>query len=528
MLPGELILLIWPVVVFGLMRTLHLKTAIIASILAGYLLLPSAFFVFFDLPLLPPINKTMIPALSAAVLGMLIYRERMNNEQLLVRQGRAEPGGYAAGVGPVQPGLLPKSVTGRSLLVLMVLSTIMTVVTNGDTLVYGPSVLEGLPPSDSFKAVINLGIAVLPMLIGRKYLADDASHYRLVWLFCLAACLYALLSNYEVRMSPQLNLTFYGFFSHSWLQHFRAGGWRPLVFLDHGLLLGIFLACGMIGTAALFRISKGAAKLGFLAALLWVLVSLYLAKTVGALIIGGLLTMIVLFVGVRLQLLAAAGIAVITLTYPMLRGADLVPTDEIVAFAQERSPERAQSLGFRFENEDILLGKANERPLFGWGRGGRSRVFNEDGEDIAITDGSWVITMGVWGWGGYISQYGFLTAPLILLALRRRHYRVGLATSGLGLMMAANLVDLLPNASLSPLTWLMAGAITGRLEIRQSAGAETESEVESTKTVCETRVEAGAMGVGAQARQQKPQEERTRRTQYTRFEKVKSRNQPDV
>ena len=37
--------------------------------------------------------------------------------------------------------------------------------------------------------------------------------------------------------------------------------------------------------------------------------------------------------------------------------------------------------------------------------------------------------------------------------------------AALALMLAANLLDLLPNATLEPLTWLMAGALLGQAEI---------------------------------------------------------------
>ena len=145
----------------------------------------------------------------------------------------------------------------------------------------------------------------------------------------------------------------------------------------------------------------------------------------------------------------------------MLRGADIIPTENLVEFAAGIDERRAQSLDFRFHHEDALLEKANERPAFGWGSWSRWRVFDETGRDITVSDGAWIINISQRGWLGYIAKFGFLTLPLLLLFLRRKRYQVGLATSGLCLIVAANLVDLLPNDSLSPLLWLATGALLG-------------------------------------------------------------------
>ncbi len=64
---------------------------------------------------------------------------------------------------------------------------------------------------------------------------------------------------------------------------------------------------------------------------------------------------------------------------------------------------RADSLDFRFDNDDFLIAKARQRPMFGWGGWSRNRVFDDKGNDIAITDGYWVIVFGINGFVGLIS-----------------------------------------------------------------------------------------------------------------------------
>jgi hypothetical protein len=66
---------------------------------------------------------------------------------------------------------------------------------------------------------------------------------------------------------------------------------------------------------------------------------------------------------------------------------------------------------------------------------------------------------------------GLLAVPPILLALRRRREAIDPATAALALILAVNLIDLLPNSGLTPITWLLAGALAGRLEWSPAAAA---------------------------------------------------------
>ena len=214
----------------------------------------------------------------------------------------------------------------------------------------------------------------------------------------------------------------------------------------------------------------------------------------GALIIGLLFLPVVLFMGVRGQLLFAAIIAGSILVYPMLRGTGLVPVQTLLSWSSAISEERAASLAYRFRNEDILLAHANEKPLAGWGGYGRNRVRDaETGRDISTTDGMWIITIGTWGWVGYISQFGLLILPTIFLAARRRELEISYATAGLALMLAANLLDMIPNATLTPLTWLIGGALAGRYAV---APASKPAE-QPRRTMRGTRHREPAQGIGA-------------------------------
>ena len=122
---------------------------------------------------------------------------------------------------------------------------------------------------------------------------------------------------------------------------------------------------------------------------------LVLCKTLSGLIYGVISLFAVLFFSPKRCLQLAVVIALLVGTYPFVRGAGLIPIDDILEAARDYEEDRANSLGLRFRMEDLLMAKANERPLFGWGGSGRSRVYDPiTGNDVTISDGAWIIFFG--------------------------------------------------------------------------------------------------------------------------------------
>jgi hypothetical protein len=139
-----------------------------------------------------------------------------------------------------------------------------------------------------------------------------------------------------------------------------------------------------------------------------------------------------------------------------------------VSIASDFSEERAASLEFRFDHEQALLERANERFWFGWGRYGRSRVYDEYGIDRSVTDGYWIITLGQFGFLGFIIVFSVLTLPVFLAAYALKFtnsMRDSLSLAALALIVAIGVIDLLPNASIRPWTLLLAGSLYGRAEL---------------------------------------------------------------
>lgn len=454
MLPPLFALFSWPVVGLVLFQKLRLPLALLVTLIGGFLLLPEN--TALNLPVLPSLSKHSIPALTALCLALALGRRDLSG---------ARP-----------EGLIPRHPLALALLIAIPAGAVMTALTNTDTLSYGPRTIQGTSLYDAGSMASNALMTILPLLLARRYLADAATQRLVLQVLCIAALGYSLLALFEARMSPQLNNWIYGFFPHSWLQHIRAGGWRPIVFLKHGLVLGIFLAMAVLAIAGLARLDPPRRKLWTWGAV-WLLATLVLSNNFGALLIAAALLPVMIFAGIRGQLLVAAIICGVVLAYPVARTGQILPFNQVLQLAERVDPSRAASFQFRLDHEEQLLDKASGRPLFGWGGWGRGRVYDDRGRDISVTDGEWIITLGTHGWVGYLARFGLLTAPILLLLRHRRRYEIGMASSALAVILAANLMDLIPNSSNTPVTWLLAGALWGRLELQAAARGQEAAPV---------------------------------------------------
>ncbi len=189
----------------------------------------------------------------------------------------------------------------------------------------------------------------------------------------------------------------------------------------------------------------------------------------------GVAGFLILFTRPRLQIRVAMVITIIALLYPMLRAADLVPTQAILDSVASISADRAGSLQTRFDSEQLLLEHAHERFVFGWGRYGRNRTYGEGGGFTSTTDGYWIIVIGTFGLVGFGALFGLLALPVFraapaLKGATSEKERIFLAA--LTLIVAINIFDLLPNAGLIPWSWLLAGALLGRAEALRAAARQ--------------------------------------------------------
>src|SRR5207248_1739976 len=94
---------------------------------------------------------------------------------------------------------------------------------------------------------------LVPYLAGRLYLGDRDSFRDLVAAVLVGGLVYLPLCLVEIRFSPQLHLWVYGFLQHDFSQTIRFDGYRPMVFMQHGLELGLWMSAACLAGYWLWR-----------------------------------------------------------------------------------------------------------------------------------------------------------------------------------------------------------------------------------------------------------------------------------
>ena len=443
-----LMLALWPIVTVMLFRRYDPSRALIIAMLGGYLFLPEPPAAF-DLPLLPPFTKHSLPAMTAFFI-------------LLFTQGRNFQ-------------ILPDHWLAKTLVLVFVFSPIFTVINNGESITWGITYLPALGIKDAIALPMQQFLLLLPFLLARHLLSTRDTQRELLMGIVIGGLAYSLLMLIEVRLSPQLNNWIYGYYQHFFGQSIRFGGYRPVVFLYHGLWVAFFAMTAAVSAFALWRMTEGKNKTKFFFIAVYLACVVVLAKSFGALLFLMALVPCVVFLGRMVQINLAIALAALALAYPNLKAVDLVPQDQILEQFDKIDEDRGNSLRFRFMNEDVLLERAMTKPAFGWGSWGRNQIYDHiTGELQTVSDGRWIIVFGVYGWVGFLAEFGLLTLPIFLLwqqARRLSDHQITPLIAPMSLILAFNVFDLLPNATLTPLTWLMAGALTGyaeRLRYRKS------------------------------------------------------------
>lgn len=412
--------------------------------LGGLLFLPET--VSFEIPLAPSLDKHTITVLCVTIGVLLKGRGRI---------AEARPG---TGIDLCFVGLL--------------VGVAATVATNSDSLQYGPTLLPGLGRSDLISDWIRMIVRVgLPFLLGRILFRTSADALSLLAGLTVAGLVYTPFVLVELRLSPQWNKWIYGFYQHSFAQTVREGGYRPMVFMSHGLTLAIFMMASALAAWALAkrRHAVSPAPPRLVAAGLSVLVGLL--NSLGALIYAFAAIPMAWFARPKAQVRFAAAIALVIAVYPVSRAQGFFPVEKILDLAAQRSQNRAQSLSVRFDNEDAFLEKARERPWFGWGGWARGHVWNKRGEDVSVLDGGW-LEMLQWGIVGLGTHMGLLLIP-VLMALRKIDKIPPIdqpLLAGCALVSAFYSLDLLPNGIYNRLPMFFAGALAGLSQSMGTAG----------------------------------------------------------
>lgn len=315
------------------------------------------------------------------------------------------------------------------------------------------SLLNGLGPYDAFTVTVNRflewGVAYW---IGRTLFTDLPSLRDLCVAVIVSAMLYAPLCLFEIVMSPQLNRIVYGFRPSDWIMTKRMGGWRPMVFMQHGLALAAWMAAAALVAWILWR-SKAIRSIWGIP-LSWiaiglVIVTIMLRSTGAALLLLGLIATAEFIQNTRLRPLLLV-VIIAPMGYIGLRSLGW-EGQQLVQMVEPLGQERAGSLNMRLENDQMIVDKVmKNRPVFGWGGWGRWRVRDDYGNDITVSDSWWAILIGTTGLFGLFCTYATFISPLFPLSMHksRKHIFIGPlgAAWAIGMGVLLFVIDSLANA----------------------------------------------------------------------------------
>jgi len=318
----------------------------------------------------------------------------------------------------------------------------------------------------------------LPYLSGRIYFSSPQGQRQLALGMLAGGLIYVPLCLWEIRMSPQLHATLYGFHQHDWTQTLRFGGYRPIVFMQHGLMVGLWMGAATIIGLALWM-SGGLRKLwgmplSILAPVL--LATTVLCKSLGATALVLATTVVLVAMRSLRTSLPMALLVCVPSTYVLLRTVGAWSGTGLTSLISQVNSERASSLSYRLEAEEQLRLKAAEKPILGWGGWGRSfvRLYDDPRRtETVITDSLWILVFGKHGVVGLGSLLLCFFVPVLALWRRcppRLWANPGATLSwALALVLTMYALDSLVNAMENPVYLLIAGGLCGLAPARAPA-----------------------------------------------------------
>lgn len=456
-------LLLWAPVAAMAFTQMKTTRAAMVTIVGGIIFLPER--AAFDLPLVPPFDKNALSVLYALVLIFVTAPARFRRAKLL---------------------------RGVDLWFLFfVVGAFGTTMTNGDSFVYGgglhwngvdrfpvtvlPAMTTRDIPSTIIRDVVDL---YFPYLAGRLIIQDRKDVEEFFRMMTFFGVIYVPLMFFEAVMSPQLHRWFYGYHPASFIHAVRGTGYKPYVFLRGGLAVASYMYLTMMCAAVCVRL-KIKLPMGIPAggALIGIVIAIAISRNVGVLVYVAATLPLALFLGASSQTRIAVFLAVVFASFPYSRTSKIFPTEKILDVAKGYSMHRWQSLKTRFDNEDALLARALERPAWGWGTFGRNRIYDKrTGYDTSITDGEWIIQLGVRGIVGAIAFFAICMWPILSAwrSMRKIASKHGkLIVAMFALCIGTLIVDLLPNSAFNKLVYFAAGALVGIVRALKAERAGT-------------------------------------------------------
>lgn len=438
-----LVLFLWPVICLLLFKKYTIQKALIISYLGGWLLMPSKTIV--DLPILPSLDKESLISLAAMIGCFIIQKNKFS--------------------------LLPKDRNLKILIIVFLASPFITYLNNSEHVFNGVFWIQPLTFYDAISDFISKYISLIPLVLAVRFFTETNHLILLMKILVLSILLYCTPILFELRFSPQLHMWAYGFYPSDFIQSIRSGGFRAIVFLDHGLMIAFVLMIALVFSISLYKLKVQLIKgVPSLLVIFFLFIVLILQKSMAALFFALLMCILLqLFHAKRISFFACI-VFYSSILYQIAAVTHFIPYDSFVSFFNSINPDRAQSLGFRFQNEISLVNLANNKFITGWGGYGRHLLYR------SIADASWVIFYGQNGLIGLISIFGILALSINrgfknLSKLPNKTEQIML--SSMLLLISFISIDQLINASINyNLIWILIGALLGysnQLKLRHAS-----------------------------------------------------------
>lgn len=317
----------------------------------------------------------------------------------------------------------------------------------------------------------NISTWGIPYIAGRIYFDSMSELHDLCLALLIGGLIYLPLCLYEIRMSPQLSNILYGFFPSDFVEHIRYGKFRPIVFMQHGLMVSLWMAATTT-VAFWFWRSK---EIRHIKGLPMVFVVIALAITTILCKSANGWTALILGCGSYYIYRSVKSpwpfrlILLFVPCYMLLRVLGGVSGTEIESMANYIfDAERVDSLAVRLYQEDIFIERTLGQPLLGWGGWGRGwPVDPNTGTTIgSAIDALWLIIFNQRGILGLVSFYAQMSlAPWLVLKSSLKDSFLTpfqmLVPVILSIIVILFLIDCLVNGMVNSIYFLISGALLG-------------------------------------------------------------------
>jgi len=422
-------IILWPIIAILLYKKFDTVTATFWTIVGGFMFLPVKTAI--DLPMIPAIGKDEICGISALIGCVFVKNKSIK--------------------------FLTVNKTIDIIFPLLLIIPFINVFFNQTPMFDGKYWIQGLTIYDAISASIGQFLHLIPFFIAINIIKTHEQRIKVLKLLAYSGVVYSLFILIEVKLSPQLHTWLYGFMPHSFAQQIRFDGYRPMVFMGHGLIVSIFIFMSFSSAILLHQLKEYKNNIIPVGMVLYLAVVLLLCKSVGSVVFAIFIAFTLFLLGNRLKVVLICFLVSGFFLYPILSILNIFPHSWLVELFSQFDADRAGSLDFRFHQETILIQHIQEQFLIGWGGWGRFRFFD------SITDGYWLITLGKYGFIFFILYFLLFIMP-IFRTLKFRRTRVNNAEQklcvGLSLILAVLLIDQLPNASMQgSWIWFIAGCL---------------------------------------------------------------------